>query len=191
MSYGKKTKIQLSKFQDLIGFINDSWVGQHPIQQVKGHSEGLYKMEVFYRKGVEAREILAKNEKRDGYLAQDIFSLERREWWELYRADCLFTLGGGKGLRDRFLYWCLTRKFQAGRLRGHFWERLKLQWDQALNLSLASWAFGTSDSVLGLCFLLNSFILLEICLLPEFKSRQCQKLYELCGDGLIWSNVIK
>ena len=64
----------------------------------------------------------------------------------------LLPPGDGEGPHDWLPYWSLTRKFQPGRLRLHFWERLKLQVDQALNLGLVSWAFSTSDAILGLWF---------------------------------------
>ena len=38
------------------------------------------------------------------------------------------------------------RKFQTGPLRLHFWEREKLQLDQALNLGLVSWALAEMTS---------------------------------------------
>lgn len=44
-----------------------------------------------------------------------------------------------------------TRKFQTGLLSLCFWERLKLQLDQLLNLGLVLWGFSMNDAILGLC----------------------------------------
>lgn len=64
-------------------------------------------------------------------------------------------LSVGRGV-ERALWqitlWCLPRKFQTARLRGHFWERLELRSDQVLSLGLESGAFSASDAVLSLWF---------------------------------------
>lgn len=87
-------------------------------------------------------------------MGQDLF-LGRELAWVLPPRLPLLPLEDGDGLCNRLPYYCLTRKFQTGWLRLHFWEKLKLQLDQVLNLGLVSWAFGTSDAILGCGFLLN------------------------------------
>ena len=112
-------------------------------------------MEAFCRKKGGARELLAKEKKRLFGASTSFFG--RREMaqvlsWRL----SLLTLGDGEGPRDRLPYRCLPRKFQSYWLRLHFSKRLKVQWDQALNPGLVSWASGTSDAILGQWFLFNS-----------------------------------
>lgn len=88
--------------------------------------------------------------------------------------DCASSFfGGGHGPCDRSSsYWCLTGKFQTGLLKSCFWERLKLQFDQALNLGLVPWAFSMSDAILGLYI----FPLTEIYQI-ELHVDKCQHLF--------------
>lgn len=90
--------------------------------------------------------------------AMDFFSLEEEKKKAFYlfiyfHADRPFLLPvgvGGGGPRDRSPRWHLIRKFHTGWLRFCFWDKLQLH--QGLNLGSVSWAFGMSDTILGLWF---------------------------------------
>ena len=64
---------------------------EHPIEQLEGGSEELYKMEGFYRKNSGARELLSK-EKKGLFLNQYIFSSGEERVEDFYGVDCLLVL---------------------------------------------------------------------------------------------------
>lgn len=127
-------KFQLGKFEDLIGFYSrNSWIGQHPIQQQKNILQGLYKMNRFYRKKGEARELLTteKEQRKRWLLVQDTFSFRERTEGFVSCRFCFLSKGDGEDPQ-----WQNTRKFKTSLLKLYFWERLKWHLDQVLNLDL-------------------------------------------------------
>lgn len=70
-------------------------------------------MKGFYRKKGGARELLAK-EKKGLFQEQDIFGVGgEQEGFLSFRLPFL-SVGDRGCLHDKFLYWCLARKFQIG-----------------------------------------------------------------------------
>lgn len=142
-------QIQLSKCEDLIGFIKRFMNQATSRPVIKGHSQGLYKMKDFYKKKSGARELVTKG-KRIILGSEHIFFEQKGKGschadWEIERAH----VGHREVPPDKLHYWCLTRDFQSSRLRLCS-GRVRLQLDQVLNLGLVSQVFSMSNAILGL-----------------------------------------
>lgn len=70
--------------------LSNSWIGQHTTSQLEGHSEGLYKMQGFYRKKGEERELLTKE--KGLFWDQDVIFPEEGNGKGFYHADYLLLL---------------------------------------------------------------------------------------------------
>lgn len=70
--------------------------------------------------------------KRITFEPRHLFFEERQ--LERFMRQIASSLEGGEWVNGRLLHWYLTKIFQIGLLRLRFWERLKLQLDQVLNL---------------------------------------------------------
>lgn len=100
-----QNKIQLGKFEDLIGFTKPFVNQQPPIWQLERHFQWSFLMEDFYKKKHGAVELLAK-EKKTSFLGQDLF------WGEgnancFYHAEHFSFLRGMEGIHmtDHLLGW--------------------------------------------------------------------------------------
>lgn len=79
-----KKRFNPVNFKSQLTLLNDVWIEQHPIQQLEGRAEGLYKTEVFIGTKGGARDLLTKEKEGLFLKYQNIFFLNH-----IY---CLFFL---------------------------------------------------------------------------------------------------
>lgn len=111
-----KNKIQLSKFEDVIGIIKQfmhQFMDSDPITQLEGCSEGLYKMEGFYREEEWGKGAMNKRTERIIFRTGHVV-LREGNGKSFYHADASSSYGGsGRAHMTDYLI-VLTRKSQTG-----------------------------------------------------------------------------